>query len=88
LTELDWPIRRVAFWPAQSGNNGLRSRRDRPTTILLADEPTGNLDTSTGDVIALLRRHRGWPTILLGDRSRIASVADRPRRFARRSHRR
>jgi putative ABC transport system ATP-binding protein len=49
--------------------------------LVLADEPTGNLDSETGDaVLALLRdlpRERGAATVLVTHDERVAGYADR-----------
>jgi putative ABC transport system ATP-binding protein len=49
--------------------------------LILADEPTGNLDTETGDaVLALLSalsRQRGAATVLVTHDARVANYADR-----------
>jgi lipoprotein-releasing system ATP-binding protein len=54
--------------------------------ILLADEPTGNLDTSTGtEIVRLLRdlnRQQGLTIIMVTHNSEIAAAADRVVRMA------
>ncbi|HTU79246.1 MAG TPA: ABC transporter ATP-binding protein [Solirubrobacteraceae bacterium] len=49
--------------------------------LILADEPTGNLDTDTGDAVlrslAALPRERGAATVLVTHDTRIARSADR-----------
>jgi putative ABC transport system ATP-binding protein len=49
--------------------------------LILADEPTGNLDTETGDVVlGLMRalpRERGAATVLVTHDTRVARYADR-----------
>jgi putative ABC transport system ATP-binding protein len=49
--------------------------------LVLADEPTGNLDTETGDVVlellSSLSRERGVATILVTHDARVARYADR-----------
>jgi len=49
--------------------------------LILADEPTGNLDTETGDAVldllSALSRQRGAATILVTHDARIANYADR-----------
>jgi putative ABC transport system ATP-binding protein len=49
--------------------------------LLLADEPTGNLDTETGDAVldllSVLPRQRGVAAILVTHDSRVARYADR-----------
>jgi putative ABC transport system ATP-binding protein len=49
--------------------------------LLLADEPTGNLDTETGDVVldllSALPRERGVATVLVTHDARVARYADR-----------
>jgi putative ABC transport system ATP-binding protein len=49
--------------------------------LILADEPTGNLDTETGDAIldllSALPRERGTATVLVTHDMRVANYADR-----------
>jgi putative ABC transport system ATP-binding protein len=49
--------------------------------LVLADEPTGNLDTETGDavlaVLSALPRERGAATVLVTHDARVARYADR-----------
>ncbi len=57
-----------------------RSLANEPR-VVLADEPTGNLDSTTGDeIVAILRRlsdDRGQTIVLITHDERIAAVADR-----------
>ncbi len=57
-----------------------RSLITRPT-VLLADEPTGNLDSKTGAEILELMRHsvdtHGQTTVMVTHDPRAASIADR-----------
>ncbi len=49
-------------------------------TVLLADEPTGNLDTDHGDqIVAILRKlaDRGQTIVIVTHDSRVAAAADR-----------
>ncbi len=49
--------------------------------LILADEPTGNLDTETGDAVlellSALSRQRGAATVLVTHDTRVANYADR-----------
>jgi putative ABC transport system ATP-binding protein len=49
--------------------------------LILADEPTGNLDTETGDAVldllSVLSRQRGAATVLVTHDARVANYADR-----------
>jgi putative ABC transport system ATP-binding protein len=49
--------------------------------LILADEPTGNLDTETGDVVlellSALPRHHGAATVIVTHDARVARYADR-----------
>jgi putative ABC transport system ATP-binding protein len=49
--------------------------------LILADEPTGNLDTETGDAVldllSALPRQRGAATVLVTHDTRVANYADR-----------
>ncbi len=49
--------------------------------LILADEPTGNLDTETGDAVlellSALPRERGAATVLVTHDARVARYADR-----------
>jgi putative ABC transport system ATP-binding protein len=49
--------------------------------LILADEPTGNLDTETGDAVlnllSVLPRQRGAATVLVTHDARVANYADR-----------
>ena len=62
-----------------------RALISRPT-VLFADEPTGNLDSSTSDeILGLLRRavdENGQTTIMVTHDSRAAEIADRVLFFA------
>jgi putative ABC transport system ATP-binding protein len=57
-----------------------RALASRPT-VLFADEPTGNLDSSTsGEILELLRRSVdsfGQSTVMVTHDSRAAAIADR-----------
>ena len=65
--------------PAAAGRD--RPRADQPPEVLLADEPTGNLDcASARDVMALLREahdERGQTIVLVTHDARVAARADR-----------
>ena len=69
-----------AFWrPAAA--RGDRPRSDYPTALILADEPTGNLDTqNTSEVIALLKEASQLyeqTIVMITHSQNIAQTADR-----------
>jgi putative ABC transport system ATP-binding protein len=77
---------RLGFWPRDlSGGEKQRVSIARALandpTVLLADEPTGNLDSATGrivvELLAGLARQRGSGVVIVTHDNRIMDVADR-----------